>query len=192
MTFRERIASLVVAAGLIMAAPLSIWADEGHERMCRHMQRGHKEHHTVQASHYLHHLLRHAKEIELTTEQIGKVKAMQLDLGRIEARAEADIKIARLELTALLEDEQADLAAIEAKVNQLKNGEGALLVAAMLTPDQREKDRAHHERMGTEGRHGDRGREGMRCCKGMMGGGGGDHGGGGPGDQRPGKEEHRH
>jgi len=61
---------------------------------------------------------------------------------------------------------------IHAKVDQLKKFEGALLVEtiktkrnamAMLTHEQREKDRAHREQMKSEGQHGD----GMG---GMMGG----------------------
>ena len=76
------------------------------------------------SGHYLKHLLKHAKEIGLTQEQISKLKALQLDYKRTEARLEADTKIAKLELYALLEDEQADLNAIQAKVEQLKKAEG--------------------------------------------------------------------
>jgi hypothetical protein len=43
---------------------------------------------------------------------------LQLDLNRTQARTETDIKISKLELHALLE-EQAELSAIQAKVEQL-------------------------------------------------------------------------
>jgi protein CpxP len=106
-----------------------------------------------------------AKETDLISEQISKLKAMQLDINRIQARTEAEIKIAKLELHALLEEEQAELSVIHAKVDQLKKAEGALMLAAikgkrdgiaMLTPEQREKARAQREKMKSagEGQHG--------------------------------------
>jgi len=186
------------------------YADEGHGGM------GHgdydQDEYGDHSGHYLKHLLKHAKEIGLTPEQIGKLKALQLDFKRTEFRLEADTKIAKLELHALTIDEQADLTAIQTKVDQLKKSEAACLFAAikskrnamaMLTPDQREKERAVHERMKAEGQHGGgmggMGRGGM--MGGMMGGmggggtggsghgqGGGDHGSGGSG----GGQQHQH
>jgi len=172
--------------------------------MCGQMHGGHGQgEQDEHSAHYLKHLLKHAKEIGLTSEQIGKLKAMQLDLGRTQARAEADIKIANLELHALVEDEQADFAAIQMKVNQLKKAEGELMLAAikarrdgmaMLTPDQREKDRAHREKMKSEMQGQQRGgMGGMGYGMGMMGGGGrGEQGGGGHEAERAGGEEHNH
>jgi Spy/CpxP family protein refolding chaperone len=160
------------------------------------------------SGHYITHLLKHAKEFGLTAEQIAKLKTLQLDYKRTEARLEADRKIAKLELDALLEDEKTDLAEIQAKIEQLKRSEGALLFSAikaqqsakvLLTPDQREKDRAHREQMkreskrqrgggmgggmgggGMMGGMGGRGRGGMGGGMGgggMSGGGHGGHGG---------------
>ncbi len=176
-----------VALILAMTA-LPVFADEGHGQMRHggHDQEEQEDH----SAHYLKHLLKYAKEIGLTQEQLGKLKAMQLDFSRSQARAEAEIKIAKLELHALVDDEEADLTAIQAKVEQLKKSEGVLLVEtikskrnamAMLTPDQREKDRAHREKMksGGEGQQGG-GMGGMR--RGGMGGGGG-HGGQSGGDR---------
>jgi hypothetical protein len=174
------------------------------------------------SAHYLKHLLKHAEEIGLTPEQVGKLKAQQLDFKRTEARTEADIKIADLELRALVEDDQADLPAIKAKVDQLKKAEGALLLSAikakreaiaMLTPDQREKDRAHREQMKREGEEQHGGGMGGMSRGGMMGGmghsgmggggqggrgrmGGGGHGGQGGGDHggsdASGAQQHEH
>ena len=175
----------VIAAMLVAPS----FADEGHGK------KGHGDHDQEEqhdhSGHYLKHLLKHAKEFELTQEQVTKLKAIQLDFKRSEARLEADAKVAKLELDALLEEEQVDLKAIQAKVEQLKKAEGACLfeaikskrtAMALLTPDQREKDRAHHEQMKSksEGQHGG----GMGGMGGMMGGmgsgmmGGGGHGGG--------------
>lgn len=191
-------------AGLIIAMTVfSSFADEGHGKKGHggHDQEEQDDH----SGHYLKHLLKHAKEIGLTAEQISKLKALQLDFKRTEARLEADTKIAKLELHALKEDEQADLNAIQAKVDQLKKAEAACLfeaiksqrnALAMLTPDQREKDRAHREKMKSEGggQHGGgmggMGRGGMGGRGGMMGGmgGGGSHGGGQAGGGQGGHE----
>ena len=202
---------MVVTVGVLCvigASYPSSFAAEGHGQM---MHGGHdQEEQDDDSAHYLTHLLKHAKEIGLTPEQIGKLKAIQLEFKRTEARLEADVKIARLDLQALLEDEKADLGGIQAKVGQMKNSEGACLFAAikskhnamaLLTPDQREKDRAHREAMKSEheGRHGG-GMGGMGhggMMGGMMGGamggsghgqGGGEHGSGGAG----GGQQHQH
>jgi Spy/CpxP family protein refolding chaperone len=196
MMKKQWVVGLGGAALIVAVTVLSGLADEGQGRMMRgQMQGGHEQgEQEDHRAHYLKHLLKHAKEISLTSEQISKLKAMQLDLNRTQARMEADIKIAKLELHALLEEEQADLSAIQVKVDQLKKAEGALLLAAikskrdamaLLTPEQREKDRAHREKMksGGEGQH----RGGM----GGMGGGGrggGDHAGG----EQGGEQQHQH
>ena len=172
-------AGLGGAALLVALAVFPVFADEGHGKMGHggHDQEDQEDH----SGHYLKHLLKHAKEIGLTPEQVSKVKAIQLDFKRSEARLEADVKIAKLDLQALMEDEKADLNAIQAKVEQLKKAEAACQFAAikskrtataLLTPDQREKDRAVHEQMKSagDGQHGG----GM--------GGGGSHGGGQSGD----------
>lgn len=204
---------MVVTVGVLCvigASYPSSFADEGHGKMMGHG--GHdQEEQDDHSGYYLKHLLKHAKEIGLTPEQISKLKAMQLDFKRTEARLEADVKIATLELHALLEDEKAELNAIQAKVGQLKNSEGACLFAAikskhnamaLLTPDQREKDRAHLEQMKSEGEKQHGGGMGGMGGGGMMGGmgrggmmggsghgqGSGDHGSGGAG----GGQQHQH
>jgi periplasmic protein CpxP/Spy len=162
MKLRKRWMDAVAGAVLITAMTvLPVFADEGHGQMGHggHDQEDQDDH----SRHYLKHLLKHAKEIGLTPEQVSKVKAIQLDFKRSEARLEADVKIAELELHALLDDEQADLTAIQAKVDQLKKTEAACLFTAikskrnamaLLTPDQREKDRAVHEHMKSGAQHG--------------------------------------
>lgn len=185
------------AALIVAMTVVPVLADEGHGMRGMMGHGGHdQEKQDDHSAHYLKHLLKHAKEIGLTEEQIGKLKAMQLDFKRTEARLEADGKIAKLELHALLEDEKVDLTAIKTKVNQLKYAEGSLMFAAMkakrdgmalLTPDQREKDRAVHEQMMSGGQHGAAG--GGMSHGGMMGGGG--HGGqSGGGDTSGGQHQH--
>lgn len=198
MMKRQWAAGLTGVALIIAATVLSGFADEGHGRkMDGRMQGGHDQGGQDEHSgHYFKHLLKHAKEIGLTPEQISKLKTMNLDLNRTQARMEAEIKIAGLELQALLEEEQAEFSAIQARVDQLKKAEGALLLAAikskrdamtLLTPEQREKERAHREKMksGSEGQH----------QSGMGGKGGGGHGGGGgdhAGGEQGGGEQHQH
>lgn len=189
------------------------YAEEGHGQAGHggHDQEDQHDH----GGHYLKHLLKHAREIGLTPEQIAKIKAVQLDFKRSEARLEADTKIAQFELHALMEDEQADLATIKAKVDQLKKAEGACLVEsikskrnamAMLTSEQKEKERAVHEQMKSGGgQHGGAmGSGGMMGGRGGMGGmmggmmgsigsgghgqGSGDHGSGGS----SGGQQHQH
>ena len=195
MMKKQWIVGLSGAALIVAATVLTGLADEGHGGMKRgQMQSGQDQgEQEEQCAHYLKHLLKHVKEIGLTAEQISKLKSMQLDVNRTQARTEADIKIAKLELHALLEEEQAEFSAIQAKVDQLKKTEGALLLAAikgkrnamaMLTPDQREKERAHREKMKSGG-------EGQR---GGMGGGGhgGSKGGDHAGGEQGGEQQHQH
>lgn len=167
----------------------SAWADEGygqtgHQGMGPGMG-GHRE----GTGHYLRHLVRHQKEIGLTAEQVAKLKAIQLDLDRTRIRTEAEVLVADRELAALVEDEKADLSSIEAKVKQSQTLEVGLRMAAikakrdaiaLLTPEQREKEKAEHEKMMREHRKGEMG--GPR-----MGGGG--HGG--PSEKESGKGEER-
>ena len=194
---------------IVAITALPVIANEGHGMMGHggHDQEEQADH----GGHYLKHLLKHAQEIGLTPEQIGKLKAIQLDFKRSEARLEAEAKVAKLELHALLEDEQTDLKAIQTKIEQLKKTEGACLfeaikskrtAMALLTPDQREKDLAHREAMKSEHDHDGEHSGGMggMGSGGMMGGmggggmgghsghggmglkGGGGHGGQGSGD----------
>jgi Spy/CpxP family protein refolding chaperone len=94
-------------------------------------------------------------------------------------------------LHALVEDEQADPAAIQAKVDQLKKAEGGLLFTAIksrrdamaiLTPEQREKEHAMRDKMmGEEGQH-------TGGMSGMKDGGHGKEGG----TEKEGAAEHQH
>lgn len=179
------VAGIAVSTLVVAMAMGTVFADDGHGKKGHggHDQEEQEDH----SGHYVKHLLKHAKEIGLTSEQVGKLKAIQLDFKRSEARLEADAKVANLELHALLEDEKADLNVIQAKVEQLKNAESACLFAAikskrtamaLLSSDQRDKERAVHEQMKSSSQHG-AGGSGMDHG-GMMGGmgGGGSHGGG--------------
>jgi periplasmic protein CpxP/Spy len=103
--------------------------------------------------HLIRHLLKHEQEIGLTADQVAKLKEMQLNLDRIRIKTEAEIKIAERELKALTDDEKSDLGAIEAKLRQSKDLQVGLRmtsikmrrdVMAVLTPEQREKEKSEH------------------------------------------------
>jgi Spy/CpxP family protein refolding chaperone len=119
--------------------------------------------------HFLRHLVKHQKEIGLSDEQVAKIKEMELNLDRTRIKAEADILIAEREHAALVEDEKSDLAAIEAKIKQSMEHQLALRLAviktkrdalALLTPEQRAKEKAEHEKMMQQHREMGKGRGG--------------------------------
>jgi Spy/CpxP family protein refolding chaperone len=106
--------------------------------------------------HLIRHLLKHEKEIGLTADQVAKLKDMQLNLDKARIKAEADIQIAERELKALTDDDKSDLGAIEAKLKQSEDLQVGLRmtsikarreVMALLTPEQRAKEKAEHEKM---------------------------------------------
>ena len=106
--------------------------------------------------HLIRHLMKHEKEIGLTADQVAKLKDMQLNLDKARIKAEADIQIAERELKALTDDEKSDLGAIEAKLKQSEDLQVGLRmtsikarrdVLGLLTPEQRAKEKAEHEKM---------------------------------------------
>ena len=104
----------------------------------------------------VHLLLRHQQELGLTEEQVAKIKVLSLDQDRAMIRAKADVKVAERELRALVSDDKTDLAAIEAKVKERAMLDANLdmigikakrELVAVLSPEQREKQKAILERM---------------------------------------------
>src|SRR6266540_1064235 len=188
---------LMILIAVLTLGVQPVLADDEHDRPARDGIR-HES-----TGHYIRHLLKHPKEISLTADQVAKLKAINLDLARTRIKTESEIKVAELELADLLDNEKAGLDAIEAKVKQSEMLEVGLRMAAikakreslaLLTPEQREKEKAEHEKM-------------MRQMGGGMGGGmmggmmeGGMMGRGGhdapaPGQPKMGEEkqdEHRH
>jgi protein CpxP len=114
--------------------------------------RGHHPHH----ANHLRHLLNHQKEMGLTEEQVKKLKAIELDFDRVRIKSEAEIQIAERELQALVEgEEQADLSKVESKLKQSEMLEVVRRLwafkarneaLAVLTPEQRAKGKAAHEK----------------------------------------------
>ena len=104
----------------------------------------------------IRHLLKHEKDLGLTAEQVTKLKDMQLNLDKTRIKSEADIQVAERELKSLTEEEKSDLGAIEAKLKQSADLQVALRmvsikarrdVYALLTPEQRAKEKTEHEKV---------------------------------------------
>jgi Spy/CpxP family protein refolding chaperone len=121
------------------------------------------------AGHLIRHLLKHEKEIGLTADQVAKLKDIQLNLDKTRIKSEADIQVAERELKALTDDEKSDLKAVEAKLRQSEDMQVALRmtsiktrrdVLALLTPDQRAKEKAEHEKMMQQHKEGGKGHGG--------------------------------
>ena len=105
--------------------------------------------------HLIRHLLKHEQDIGLTAEQVTKLKEMQLNLDKVRIKTEADIQVAERELKALTEEEKSDLGTIEAKLKQSGDLQVGLRmtsikarrdVYALLTPEQRAKEKSEHEK----------------------------------------------
>ena len=118
------------------------------------------------AGHLIRHLLKHEKDIGLTADQVTKLKEMQLNLDKTRIKSEADIQVAERELRALTEDEKSDLSAIEAKLKQSSELQAQLRMTsiktrrealALLSPEQRSKEKAEHEKMMQQHKEGGKG-----------------------------------
>ncbi len=113
------------------------------------------------AGHFIDHLVKHEKEIGLQPDQVAKLKGLRLDLDKTRIKAEADVQVAERELRALVDDEKTDMGAIEAKLKQSADLQTSLRLAAVkarrdalavLTPEQRAKEKSEHERVMKEHR----------------------------------------
>jgi periplasmic protein CpxP/Spy len=106
--------------------------------------------------HLIRHLLQREQEIGLSAEQVAKLKELQLNLDKIRIKTEADIQVAEREVKALTENEKSDLGAVEAKLKQSHDLQVGLRmisikakrdVLALLTPEQRAKEKTEHEKI---------------------------------------------
>ena len=107
-------------------------------------------------SHVLRNLLRHQQDLGLTDDQVTKLKVLALEQDRAQIRAHADVQVAERELRALVADEKTDLSVIEAKIKERESFKAKLNfmgikakrdLYAVLTPAQREKEKAIRDQM---------------------------------------------
>ena len=160
----QAIVTLGVASVFALTVGLStVWANEPGYGMEGHGGGGHSSmggygagmmHNST--GHLIRHLLQREQEIGLTAEQVTKLKDMQLNLDKTRIRTEADIQVAEREVKALTENEKSDLGAVEAKVKQSHDLQVGLRmvsikarrdVLALLTPEQRGKEKTEHEKI---------------------------------------------
>jgi periplasmic protein CpxP/Spy len=152
-TITSRLTALVVTM-LLLFFPLSGHTDEGMKGKESHDSRDGGMHQF--ASHSLHSLLRHAKDLGLSEEQVTKLKMITADYEKAKIRGEADIKLAELDVQTLAHDDKADIAAIENAVRKSETAHSNLRIegikvlraaSAVLTPEQQEKWRASRAMM---------------------------------------------
>ena len=151
------VAAVTVLLGITI--PVA-WADGGAAcrggghgfGMARHGMSGHGG----MTSHVLRNLLRHQQDLGLTDDQVTKLKVLALDQDRAQIRAHADVQVAERELRALVADEKTELSVIEAKIKERESFEAKLSfmgikatrdLYAVLTPEQREKQKAIGDQM---------------------------------------------
>ena len=93
-------------------------------------------------------MLEHGQELGLSQEQEKKLRELRTEFSKESVRRSAEIRVAQIDLDALLEQEQWNMAQIEPKAKQIAGLEGELRVArlktlaagrAVLTPQQLEK-----------------------------------------------------
>ncbi|HZC68310.1 MAG TPA: periplasmic heavy metal sensor [Nitrospirales bacterium] len=158
--------SVLLALGALLAWVVCVPAEVLAEPSPGMMRGGHPEHGKAMhdfVGHTLHRLLRHQKDLGLSGEQRAKIKAITTDYMRTLIREEADLKLAEVDVRALIHDEKTDLSNIESAMKKSESAHTALRLegvktlraaAAVLTPEQHEKWRAiRMERHG--GRHGE-------------------------------------
>src|SRR5437867_2993760 len=161
--------SLILALGALLTwvvcVPTEVRADDPSQRMMRGGQPGHhgRAMHDF-VGHSLHRLLRHGKDVGLSQEQRAKIKAITTDYTKTRIREEADLKLAEVDVRTLVQNEKADLAAIETAMKKSESTRTALRLdgvkalraaAAVLTSEQVEKWRAiRMERLGERHREG--------------------------------------
>jgi len=154
---------------LLIGLPAVVHAepDEGmrHGRFEQH--RGmHDGQHFV--SHAIHNLIRHAKDLGLSEEQVAKLKTLSTDYKKTSIRDKAEMKLAEVDARTLAHDEKSDLSAVEnamrkaeaARTNLRLDGVKAIRAAkAVLTPEQREQWRSRrgmmHAQSGDSGMYGE-------------------------------------
>jgi len=105
-------------------------------------------------------MLRHSQELGLSADQEKKLRDLRTAFAKEAVRKGADIRVAEIELNALLEQDRWDMAKIEAQVKQIATLQGELRLAriktlesgrALLTPEQMEKLKQAGHRMGPGG-----------------------------------------
>ncbi len=81
-------------------------------------------------------MLDHRSELGLTPEQVSRLEALRGEFARDAIRRDADIRIAEMDLVALLDQEPLDLAQVEAKVREVAQLRAELRIAQLRAIEQ--------------------------------------------------------
>jgi Spy/CpxP family protein refolding chaperone len=81
-------------------------------------------------------IIQHKDELGVTPEQISRLEALRTAFSRESVRRDADIRIAEMDLTALLDKDPLDMAQVEAKVRELAQLRADLRIARIRTLEQ--------------------------------------------------------
>ena len=93
-------------------------------------------------------LLRNRERLGLTVEQVKHLEQLRNDFAKESIRSEANLRIAELDLTSLLEAQPVDMARVEAKIRDIERIRADLRIArlrsiekgkAQLSAEQRRK-----------------------------------------------------
>jgi protein CpxP len=158
----SRIMPVFVMGALLIGVPGLVYAEPNEG-----MHRGYRsEHHQGTAdrqhmvSHTFHSLLRHAKELGLSEQQVAKLKSLMTDYKKARIRDKAEVKLAEVDAQMLAHDQKAEMSAIEDAVRKAEAARTKLRLdgirtlreaLATLTPEQREKWRSGRAAMHAEG-----------------------------------------
>ena len=158
---RLAVALTLVLGTLLLTIPVA-WADSGFRCGQGHAISHHKHGQGGITGHMLTRLLSHQREIGLSDEQIGKLRAVALEADRAAIRASADRLVSERELRAMLWDTKTEMPSIEAKVKESGSLEATVRIIGIrakreligvLTPEQQAKLKSlrhaqrHHDRM---------------------------------------------
>ena len=161
-TIKARILPMLVIGAFLIGLPAVVRAepDQGMRRgyQSEHHRFGHDRHHF--AGRTFHRLLRHAKELGLSEEQVAKLKTALVDYKKARIRDKAAMQLAEVDVRMLVHDKKADIAAIEGAVRKAEAARTTLRLdtiramreaVATLTPEQLEKWRSSRPVMHAEG-----------------------------------------
>ena len=156
--------SIILSVSALLAwavcMPTQVLADQSSGMM--RSQGGHRGGMHDFVGHTLHSLLRHQKDIGLSAEQSAQIKAIARDYTKTRIQGKAAVKLAEVDVRALIHDEKADLSAIETAMKKAEGAHTALRLesvkalraaVASLTPEQRDKWRAGMREQHRAARH---------------------------------------
>lgn len=81
-------------------------------------------------------MLHHRTDLGLNEEQVSRLEALRSEFARDSIRRDAEIRIAEMDLGALLEGEPLDLAKVEAKIREVSQLRADLRIARLRTLEQ--------------------------------------------------------